>query len=930
MSTSSLKCYLFNARSLLANLHDFQLFLECQRPDVVVIVESWLKQEVPDSVLVHKLPYTVYRRDRGSNGGGLVIIVKDCIPSARVRFASKGAEICTVRVFSPLTGTSVRFIGAYRPPSYVIEQNDAFFEAITTLMATDEPTVLCGDFNLPGIEWKDGRPSVWHSSARPLVELALSADLRQHVVSATRAYSILDLVFSNEPDLQLSAEVIPGIGRSDHAAIHFSLDFEQPKACEQGNPIPLFKECCVSSLNEYFLSYDWRQDFAEKNASEMYDSFVSVVNSSISEFCCFSSGKKSPGKVPDHILRLQRRQALLWKTRFSPGAAQLLKACSAELKRVTDKYARNVQKRLLVGRSKRELYSYVSCRITDKRRRKPPVDEHGDAIVHDKAQADAFAAHFAAVFNSTVPEESLLPEIGQPRSRIAYCYFTTDEVMRRLSALQAKLNVTADKISSKMLKLCAESLSLPLCLIFNASMESGIVPELFKEAYVVPVHKKDPPLISNFRPVSVTSVVCRTMERIVRDRLIAHLEENDLLPANQFGFRAKHSVVDALLGSHDDWTQALEEGHHVDCVFVDFSSAFDKLNFVLLMHKLKSLGVESYLLQWINNFLRNRKCMVRIGNTFSEPYSPSSGTPQGSALGPLLFIVYTSDLLRRLNGTCTIVAYADDIKLYKVYRPSESTDALQQALDVTEEWSVENDLPLNPIKCIVLHMGKGNVKRDYRIGEVVLSASSMVRDLGYNVSSDLSPNAQVEKVCKSANGRLFAMLKIIKCNDFQVLTKAYTTYVRPLLESTSALFNGCNKTLARQLEAVQKTFSRAAVQRSRPHDAVPPYTERCRLLKLRTLEQRRFLLDLRLSKKILLNHCSAPNRFVSRPCRTRYGPNRVFVHSYRLALRRQSFYPRMSSLLSKLPYSAVYESSLSAFTSFINGLDISSVTDLCF
>ncbi|KAH7705516.1 RNA-directed DNA polymerase from mobile element jockey-like [Aphelenchoides avenae] len=519
-----------------------ELFLECQRPDVVVIVESWLKQDVPDSVLVHKLPYTVYRRDRGSNGGGLVIIVKDCIPSARVRFAS-----------------------AYRPPSYVIEQNDAFFEAITTLMATDEPTVLCGDFNLPGIEWKDGRPSVWHSSARPLVELALSADLRQHV------------------------------------------------------------ECCVSSLNEYFLSYDWRQDFAEKNASEMYDSFVSVVNSAISEFCCFSSGKKSPGKVPDHILRLQRRQALLWKTRFSSGTAQLLKACSAELKRVTD-----------------------NCRITDKRRRKPPVDEHGDAIVHDKAQADAFAAHFAAVFNSTVPEESLLPEIGQPRSRIAYCYFTTDE---------AKLNVTADKISSKMLKLCAESLSLPLCLIFNASMESGIVPELFKEAYVT---------------------------------CLGYLsEENDLLPANQFGFRAKHSVVDALLGSHDDWTQALEEGHHVDCVFVDFSSAFDKLNFILLMHKLKSLGVESYLLQWIDNFLRNRKCMVRIGNTFSEPYSPSSGTPQ--------------DLLRRLNGTCTIVAYADDIKLYKVYRPSESTDALQQALDVTEEWSVENDLPLNPAKCIVLH-----------------------------------------------------------------------------------------------------------------------------------------------------------------------------------------------------------------------------------
>ncbi|KAH7696075.1 RNA-directed DNA polymerase from mobile element jockey-like protein, partial [Aphelenchoides avenae] len=191
-------------------------------------------------------------------------------------------------------------------------------------------------------------------------------------------------------------------------------------------------------------------------------------------------------------------------------------------------------------------------------------------------------------------------------------------------------------------------------------------------AYVVPVHKKDPPIISNFRPVSVTSVVCRTMERMVRDALIGHLESAKLLPKNQFGFRARHSVTDALLGCMDDWTAALQARHYVDCAYIDFSNAFDKLCHKRLLRKLYEFGIESYLLQWVQQFLTN---------------------------------LYTADLLRALEGTCTVVAYADDVKFYKTYSSPAETDRLQDALDITEEWSVENCLPLNAKKCTVLYLG---------------------------------------------------------------------------------------------------------------------------------------------------------------------------------------------------------------------------------
>ncbi|KAH7671487.1 hypothetical protein AAVH_42713, partial [Aphelenchoides avenae] len=224
------------------------------------------------------------------------------------------------------------------------------------------------------------------------------------------------------------------------------------------------------------------------------------------------------------------------------------------------------------------------------------------------------------------------------------------EVGKKLKSLKAKQNHTADGVSSVLLNLCAHSLSLPLAIVFNDSMETGIVPELFKSTNVVPVFKKEPHVVQNFRPVSVTS----------------YLESQDLLPSNQFGFRARHSVTDALLGCMDDWTLALET-------------------------------------------------------------------------------VYTADLLKELEGTCTVVAYADDLKFYKFYDANTDTNCVQEAIDITDEWSDENGLPMNPEKCTVLYLGKGNEQRTYSVDGIELSKSETVKDLGLMVASNLSMSAQVDK-----------------------------------------------------------------------------------------------------------------------------------------------------------------------------------------
>lgn len=162
-----------------------------------------------------------------------------------VRFSGGDSEIFVARVFSPLTGTSVRFIGAYCLPSYKSAENERLMNALATLLAADEPTILCGDFNYGGIEWCDNKPSPWPCQADGLVQLAISASLEQHVVSGTRANSVLDLVFSNNTDLAVTSTVIPGIGRSDHNCVEFSVSFHCDDSKPAAKPFPLLKESAL-------------------------------------------------------------------------------------------------------------------------------------------------------------------------------------------------------------------------------------------------------------------------------------------------------------------------------------------------------------------------------------------------------------------------------------------------------------------------------------------------------------------------------------------------------------------------------------------------------------------------------------------------------------------------------------------------------------
>ena len=255
----------------------------------------------------------------------------------------------------------------------------------------------------------------------------------------------------------------------------------------------------------------------------------------------------------------------------------------------------------------------------------------------------------------------LLPEI----------MVTPEAVRNKLLALNPNKSQGPDKISPRVLKEVAEEISTPLCLLFNRSLEQGILPDDWKSAEVTAIFKKGSKSVTgNYRPVSLTCIACKILEGIIRDVIVAHFNDNGLYSECQHGFRKKRSCVTQLLEVMEDLTSLIDNNQDIDILYLDFRKAFDTVPHERLLLKLAAYGISGALADWIRNFLKDRIQYVRVGSDKSNTSKVLSGIPQGSILGPVLFTIFINDLPDSVLSTCKI--FADDTKLYN--KVSNSND----------------------------------------------------------------------------------------------------------------------------------------------------------------------------------------------------------------------------------------------------------------
>ena len=444
----------------------------------------------------------------------------------------------------------------------------------------------------------------------------------------------------------------------------------------------------------------------------------------------------------------------------------------------------------------------------------PPLQVKDNGNVHitysDFDKVEALNSYFASI-SSLFDNEPTLPDFSLFCNNVLEnIEIVEQDIIDIISVLPINKAIGPDSISHKMLKATIFTISTPLCILFNRSLKEHSFPKQWKVANILPLFKNgDPSELSNYRPVSLLSCVGKIMERVIFKYVYNYFHSNGLFYKYQAGFLPGHSTVYQLIETYDSIVKAIDEGKHCCMVFCDLSKAFDRVWHKGLLFKLKSYGVNGLLLQWFESYLNYRNQRVLFRNTVSGSKFVQAGVPQGSVLGPLLFLIYVNDVADNMSGLCRL--YADDNSLQHCSSNTQTIQLqLNNDLEKLNAWSKQWLLKFNPSKTkAVFFSTKKNVDLpSLEFQNCSLDFVSTQKHLGIIISNDFSWSAYIDSLLASANKKLGLLKKLKFKVSAKTLSLLYTTFIRPSLEYASEVWGGCSNQESEKLEKLQLAAAR--------------------------------------------------------------------------------------------------------------------------
>jgi len=476
-------------------------------------------------------------------------------------------------------------------------------------------------------------------------------------------------------------------------------------------------------------------------------------------------------------------------------------------------------------------YKYVNSKLKTKSTI-PNLVVNGDTLTSDAQKANALNSFFCSVFT----RENLrdMPHFELPREMptLSELTITEDMVYKKIQKLKANKSPGPDGVHPRVLKELAAVISKPLSILMQTSLNQRKLPLDWKHANVSPIFKKGKKSIcTNYRPVSLTSVICKIMEAIIRDHITAHISAHKCLQQCQHGFTEGRSCATQLLRCLDIWTGMLDQGLPVDTIYLDFSKAFDSVPHQRLLQKLKAYGIRGSIHEWLQDFLTGRSQRVAINGTKSSWGEVLSGVPQGSVIGPLLFILFVNDMPDAVH--CGIQMFADDTKIYRSVSTLHDHEDFQHDLDNLCHWADTWQMAFNSGKCKVLHIGSRNPGFDYSMQGDTLEAVVSEKDLGVTVDHQLKFDQHIENQVNKANKILGLIRRSFNFMDKDILTNLYKTLVRPHLEYCHAV---TYPQFERQWKSIESVQHRATKLLSELRNL--PYEQRLQRLDLPSMRYR--------------------------------------------------------------------------------------------
>ena len=463
----------------------------------------------------------------------------------------------------------------------------------------------------------------------------------------------------------------------------------------------------------------------------------------------------------------------------------------------------------LSSTNKKQFWKAIKC-LSKQKSTIPTLMLNDVSASTNSAKAKMLNDFFSSCFNPAVPP--LLESLNDcPSNHCPDDFLCCEE---EVAALIRSLDVSKASgpggISSRMLKGTLESIVPSLTKLFNISIRTGKFPQCWKESSIVPIPKGgDSSKPGNYRPISLLSIMSKLLERHFHWLLTDHFNTSYQLALNQWGFQHGKSAVASLLTVVHAWLQVLETGKEILAIFYDLRKAFDSVPHVPLLQKLEATGLHPHILKWVRSYLTRRFQKVVVGGESSAPLPVLSGVPQGSVLGPLLFLIYINDAASLPFSSGTYInLFADDMLLYRGLNSPGDTQHLQQDNDLLNTWVHTHHLTMNPSKCKYMRVSRKRKPTDVPailLEGIPLECVDTIKYLGVILSSDLSWTPHIESVCTKAR-KLLGLLyrRFYNSAGSDTLFELYTTQIRPHLEYAAPVWDPCTARSIKKLENTQK------------------------------------------------------------------------------------------------------------------------------
>ena len=870
-----------------------------------------------------------------SQGRGCAIYVKDYLAATKVSFECNFNDSVWCQI--KLKNNDKLVIGCvYRSPNSTMENNQNLYQLLNIVNNSHfSHLLIAGDFNCKEIDWKQHSTSVNENHvSTQLLECIRDCFLYQHVTEHTRfrageVSSLLDLILTNEESMISDLKYMAGLGKSDHLQLTFNFNCYIDVNSHSFKKHNFFKGH-YTELARDLESTDWDAVFDGLDLTDSWDVLTENITRLIEKHIPVSKvssgqGKKNP-YVNNSCIEAIKRKHTKWKK---------YQYCKTEENYVLYKNARNKVKTEMrkskytyesdlaskIKTDPKLFWSYVRSKLKTKTSLSQPKLPCGTLTNDNNQKAGLLNVFFASVFETEGEEP--IPDFPDRdfNEAITTVNISENVILKAISKLKPSKSQGPDNLHPKLIKECSHQLLTPLKEIFSKSLAESKIPDIWKRANVTVIHKSgDKTNPENYRPISLTSVACKLMERLIRDKIVDHMTQNNLFSPYQHGFIPGKSCITQLLETLEEITDAMDQGYDVDIIYVDYTKAFDKIPHKRLLKKLWGYGIRGKIYSWIKDFLKNRTQRVVVNGCFSSYERVTSGIPQGSVLGPILFVIYINDLPDVIQVMMRM--YADDSKILRRLNTPDHVNQVQVSVNQSVIWASIWQMFYHYKKCHHLHIGNNMEDTAYTMetpnGKVPIEKVQSEKDLGVTFDSKLNFTEHISSKVKKANQIVGLIFKTFTFMDREMFLNLFKSLVRPHLEYATTIWAPIYKKDAIQIENVQRRATRFVSNLK-----TLSYPESLKTLGLPSLEYRRDRADMIQVYKILngIDKVDKDLLFTMSHNPTRGHPLKIFKKRYRLRVRGHFFSNRVVDGWNDLPTEVVTAPSLNAFKSRLNNIN---------